>query len=224
MPLPTKGADRAQELAERALGVNPSFVPAHLVVADLALDEDRRAEAMDAVKQALCVNPQSLEALSLQAAMAFLDDRTADFETLVQGPGDQPASTARCIASSARRRRGTTGSTRAVELPQKALALDPQNARASADLGTHLLRTGDEAGGARRARAAFRADPYDVVTYNLLGLLDSLERSRPSQDGDLTFRLHPDEAPVLREHALPLAREALATLGERRTSRRRARS
>ena len=35
------------------------------------------------------------------------------------------------------------------------------------------------------------------------------------QDGILTFRLHPDEAPVLREHALPLARDALRRLSER---------
>ena len=31
----------------------------------------------------------------------------------------------------------------------------------------------------------------------------------------MTFRLHPDEAAVLREHAIPLAHAALSTLGER---------
>ena len=60
-----------------------------------------------------------------------------------------------------------------------------------------------------------RADPYDVVTYNLLGLLDSLERFETVDDGVVTMRLHPDEAPVLREHALPLARKALDTLAAR---------
>src|SRR4029450_9579841 len=62
---------------------------------------------------------------------------------------------------------------------------------------------------------AFKADPYDVVAYNLLGLLDSLESFTTVQDGIVTFRLHPDEAPVLREHALPLARGALRKLSER---------
>ena len=104
---------------------------------------------------------------------------------------------------------------RAVELTRKALALDPQNSRASADLGTHLLRTGDETGARAALDKAFKADPYDVVAYNLLGLLDSLESFTTVQDGILTFRLHPDEAPVLREHALPLARDALRRLSER---------
>src|SRR4030095_8237164 len=51
--------------------------------------------------------------------------------------------------------------------------------------------------------------------YNLLGLLDNLERFDTSEDGVVTLRLHPDEAPVLREHALRLARKALDTLGAR---------
>ena len=72
----------ARDLAERALTVNPSFVPAHLVLAELALDEDHEADAGAALEKALAVNPSSLEALSLQAAMAFLDDRTADLDAL----------------------------------------------------------------------------------------------------------------------------------------------
>jgi len=205
----------AKELAGRALGVNPSFVPAHLVLADLALDEDRRADANDAITQALNVNPQSLEALSRQAAIAMLDDRESDFETLV----------ARVLAinpkfSEVYRIAGAQAARhyrfeRAVELTKKALAIDPQNSRASADLGTHLLRTGDEGAARTALDKAFKADPYDVVAYNLLGLLDSLESFSTVQDGILTFRLHPDEAPVLREHALPLARDALRTLSER---------
>ena len=73
----------ARELAARALGLNPSLVPAHLVLADLALDEDHRDEARAAIEQALAVNPSSLDALSRKAAIAMLDDRTADFDALV---------------------------------------------------------------------------------------------------------------------------------------------
>jgi tetratricopeptide (TPR) repeat protein len=205
----------AKELAERALGVNPSFVPAHLVVADLALDEDRRADAMEAVKQALSVNPQSLEALSLQAAIAFLDDRAADFEDTVQrvlAINPKYGEVYRVAGAQAARHYRFSD---AVVLTRKALALDPQNARASADLGTHLLRTGDEQAARAALDRAFKADPYDVVAYNLLGLLDSLESFTTVQDGILTFRLHPEEAPVLKEHALPLARDALRRLSER---------
>ncbi len=37
------------------------------------------------------------------------------------------------------------------------------------------MRTGDERNARRALEIAFRADPFDVVTYNLLGLLDTLD-------------------------------------------------
>ena len=62
------------------------------------------------------------------------------------------------------------------------------------------MRTGDERGARRALETAFRADPYDVVTYNLLGLLDTLDDFETIRDGDLVIRLHPDEAGVMREY------------------------
>src|SRR4051794_9815431 len=70
----------AREIASRALAVNPSFVPAHLLLAELALDEAERGAAGEAIREAVAVNPSSLETLSLEASTAFLDDRTADFD------------------------------------------------------------------------------------------------------------------------------------------------
>lgn len=207
--------ETARELAARALGLNPSLVSAHLVLADLALDEDQRDQAREAIEQALAVNPSSLEALSRKAAIAWLEDRTSDFERLVArvhainpGHGD----VFRIAGAQAARHYRFD---QAAELTRKALALEPGNVRASAELGLHLLRTGDEPGARAALDRAFRADPYDLVTYNLLGLLDSLERFETVDDGLVTLRMHPDEAPVLREHALPLARKALDTLGAR---------
>jgi len=205
----------ARELVARALSLNQFLVPAYLVLADLALDEDHRDEARTAVEQALAVNPSSLEALSRKAAIALIEDRTADFEGLVNAVlainpryGDVYRVAG---AQAARHYRFDT----AAILARKALLIEPGNVRASAELGVHLLRTGDEPGARAALDTAFRADPYDVVTYNLLGLLDSLDRFETVDDGVVTMRLHPDEAPVLREHALPLARLALDTLAAR---------
>jgi tetratricopeptide (TPR) repeat protein len=202
----------ARDLIARALTVNPNYLPAHLALADLALDEDRRDEAAGAVKSALSVNPSSLDALSFQAALAYLNDRTTDFDAsvarvLALNPhfGDVYRVTA---AQAARHYRFEA----AVALNRKALAIEPGNVRAAADLGTDLLRTGDEAAARSLLDRVFKADPYDVVSYNLLGLLDSLESFQTSQSELVTLRLHPDEAPVLGEHALPLADQALETL------------
>ena len=100
----------------------------------------------------------------------------------------------------------------AVEFARKAVAVDRENWRAHAELGGHLMRTGDERGARRSLETAFRADPYDVVTYNLLGLLDTLDGFETLREGDMVIRLHKDEAGVMREYVPQLAREALAKL------------
>jgi tetratricopeptide (TPR) repeat protein len=102
----------------------------------------------------------------------------------------------------------------AVALTRRALEIDDESTRAHADLGMHLLRTGDEAEARRSLETAFEADPYDVVTFNLLAMLDTVDTFETMRDGDLVVRLHPDEAGVMREHVMPLARQALDTLSE----------
>ena len=67
-----------------ALKVNPNSVPAHLLQAELALDDRERDAARESIKKALAVNPNSLEARSLVAAIARLDDQSAEFEKLSQ--------------------------------------------------------------------------------------------------------------------------------------------
>jgi tetratricopeptide (TPR) repeat protein len=78
----------------------------------------------------------------------------------------------------------------------------------------HLLRTGDEAGARRALERSFKDDPYNRFTFNSLDLLDTLDTFETIRDGDIVIRFHPDEAAVMREHALPLAKEALATLSK----------
>jgi tetratricopeptide (TPR) repeat protein len=161
------------------------------------------------------VNPSSLEARSLLAALSFLQGDSAGFEAEVArvlAVNPRYASVFRVAGEQAAHHYRFDD---AVALARRAVALDAEDARARADLGMHLLRTGDEPGAREALDAAFRLDPYDVVTYNLLGLLDTLDSFVTIEDGPIVMRLHPDEAAVLREHALPLARDALRTLSAR---------
>ena len=41
---------------------------------------------------------------------------------------------------------------------------------------SHLLRTGDEPAARAALEAAFKADPFNAVTKNLLDLLDTLDK------------------------------------------------
>jgi len=200
---------------DRALKVNPNSVPAHLLAAEIALDDRKRDDARASVQRALKVNPNSVEAHALEAAIDFLEGKTTAFEAQVQQvlkvnpvygevyrvAGDHLARNYRFDE--------------AVDMVRKGLALDDANARAHADLGKHLLRTGDEPGARRALERAFKDDPFDQQTFNSLTLLDTLDKFETITDGDLIFRFDPSEAAVMREHAIPLAKEAMATLSKK---------
>jgi cellulose synthase operon protein C len=206
---------QAMALAKRALEVNPSSVDAQLFIAGQALDADRKNDARQALEKALAVNPSSLEAHAQLAAILYVEDKQQEFDaavakTLAIAPkyGDVFRAAGELAAHNYR-------FDEAVALTRRALTLDPQNPRTLADLGIHLLRTGDEAGARAALDASFKLDPFDIVTFNLLAMLDTLDKFVTLRDGDIVMRLHKDEAPVLQEYAIPLARQALTTLAGR---------
>ena len=205
----------ARKLAQQVLAINPQSTGARVLLAELALDDTKRPEATVELGLALAVNPNHFEALALTAAVAWLDKRTADYTAATDAVlklNPTYGEVFRVVgAQSARNYRFEE----AAELVRRAIAIDRENMRAYADLGAHLMRTGDERGARRALETAFRVDPYDVVTYNLLGLLDTLDGFETIRDGDLVIRLHPDEAGVMREYVPALAREALAALSKR---------
>jgi tetratricopeptide (TPR) repeat protein len=204
----------AKEAIERALKTNPSYVPAHLLAAEIALDERRRDDAKGSIDAALKVNPNSLDARSLQATVALLEGREADFERQAQevltiNPvyGDVYRTAGDHLARNYR-------FDEAVAMTRRAVTIDPASARAHADLGLHLMRTGDEPAARTSLEAAFKGDPFNssFLTKNLLTLLDELDTFETITDGKIVIRFHPSEVGVMREYALPLAKESLATL------------
>jgi tetratricopeptide (TPR) repeat protein len=205
----------AKAALDAALKLNPKSVPALLLQAEMAIDDRQREAAGKLISQALEVNPNSLEALSLQAAVAFLDDRTADFEALVKKTlainptyGD-----AYRIAGSHAGRNYRFDE--AAALTRRALITEPDSSNAMIDLGSHLLRTGDESEARLILDQAFKLDPFHDTTKNSLELLDTLDKFVTITEGDMVIRLDPQEAAVMREQIVPLAKEALDTLSKR---------
>jgi tetratricopeptide (TPR) repeat protein len=206
---------QAVTLAKRALEVNPSYVDAMVFLAAEAADAGHHDEAKETLDKALGINPSSLDAHALRGAVAFVEDHSQDFEAeaakvLALSPtyGEVYLTAGELAAHNYR-------FDEAVELTRRALALDPANYRAQADLGIQLLRTGDEPGARAALDASFKADPYNKLTYNLLQMMDTLEKFVTVRDGDLVIRMHKDEAPVLQEYAVPLAHQALNTMSAR---------
>ncbi len=201
--------------AQAALKINPNSVDAHVFIASRAVDASKRDDARQSLARALEVNPNSLDARSLIAGLAYVEDRTADFEAEVQrvhaiAPkyGDVFRVAGEMAASNYR-------FDEAAALTRRAVEFEPRNPRALADLGVHLLRTGDEPGARQALDAAFKIDPFNVVTYNLLQMMDTLDTFVTSKEGDLVLKMHKDEAPLLGEYAMALGQQALNTLSKR---------
>ena len=209
---------QAVQLAEQALAINPSYVAAHVFLSAQLADAGKRDEARARIEKALAVNPSSLEARSILAAMEYVEDKIPAFEAevgrvlaIAPGHGEVYRVAGEMTAHLYR-------FDEAVALTRRALELDPDNARALADLGTHLLRTGDEPAARRALEGSFEIDGFDAVTYNLLQMMDTLDTFVTVEDRGavpIVLRMHPDEAPVMQEGVLALAREALDTLSKR---------
>ncbi len=205
----------AVKMVKQALEINPSSVPAHLFLAGEAADAGHRDEARKSLQRALEVNPSSLEAHSLMAALAFIEDKPAEYEEEI----------AKALAINPRygeayRVVGEFAShnfryDEATELGRKAIALDPGNPRIAGDLGIHLLRSGDEGAARAQLEASFKADPYSQVTFNLLMMMDNLDKFVTLRDGNLVVRMDKFEAGVIGDQAIALSHQALDTLSKR---------
>ena len=205
----------AERAAQRALELNPSDVAAHLFLAEAAVMEDKKDAAREFIKKAQSVNPNSLEAHALEAAINYVEGNDADYKAAVNA-----ALKINALYGEAFRVVGEVTARyyrfeEAAEQTRRAIAIDRENPRAQADLGSHLMRTGDERNARRALEAAFRIDPYDAITYNLLQLLDQLDTFQTITDGDLIIKLHPDEVGVMREYVPALSRQAIDTLSKK---------
>ncbi len=202
----------AAEAAGKALDIDPNLPDAQLLLAQLDLDNTRFDSARERIAAVLKVNDSDLDARSLLAAIEYVRSGREAFDKEAQrvlaispGYGEVYRVAADLAARNYR-------FDEAVALTREAVALDPGNTRAFGDLGMHLMRTGDETDARRALDRAFQDDPFDKVTYNLLTLLDTLQKFDVVHDGDLTFKFQPDETAVLRQYAIPLAHDALRTL------------
>ena len=202
----------AAAAAMKALEIDPTLDSAHLLLAQLDLDNSRPESARERIDKVLAINPEHLDARALLAAMAYVKGDRAAYDAEVRrvlaiNPqfGEVYRATADLTARNYR-------FDEAVTLAREAITMNPDSARAHAELGMHLLRTGDEPEARRALERSFNADAFNRVTYNLLMMLDKLEKFTVVEAGDVVVKMDPAEAPVLKEYAVPLAQEALKVL------------
>ena len=213
--LANENPPQARASADRALEINPAHVDTHLFIAEQELGDGNTELARESIDRALDVNPRSLEARAMVAAMAYLEDRQEDFDAEVARVLEINPSYGDVYRVAGNHTARAYRFDEAVALVRQALELDPNNTRAYAELGMHLLRTGDEPGARDALERAFKDDPFDVITFNLLSMMDTLDEFETLERGDVIVRLHPDEVGVLGEYVLTLAQQALDELSAR---------
>lgn len=211
--------DEDAEASEAALEKAGSLAPNHpdvwLLTAERRLMAEDRARAAEALDKVAAVRPGTYEEIALRAAVTYANGDIAAADAIV----------ARAVAANPTFVDGYlslgTQAARAYRFEdaaayaRKAVALEADNPAAHADLGLYLMRTGDEAPAREELERAFRLDPFDTVTFNLLQLLDTLATFVEVESGPFIFKFPKAEAEVLKPYALPLADLAYKTFAER---------
>ena len=205
----------AEKAVQQALALDPDVVDAHLLKARLELDKSDREAAKAAIAKAKAINPVSLDALALSGAVAYVEDRHADLQQEVAAALKINPRFSGAYRVPAELAAANYRFEEAVALSRKALEIDPNDVLALSALGVQLLRTGDEAEAREVLEKSFSIDKYDQTTYNLLTMLDSLDKFDVTTDGDIIFKSHPSETAIMREYVAPLAQQALEIFSEK---------
>lgn len=100
----------------------------------------------------------------------------------------------------------------AIEMYEKAIAIDPDDAVALSGLGTTRSRLAEMASAKPALEKSFKLDPYNVWTGNLLSLFDSYKDYALLKTEHFKIRLHKDDAQIVGPYATELAEKAYEAL------------
>ncbi|MBZ0255228.1 hypothetical protein K8I31_04155 [bacterium] len=199
---------RFDEMMARLRAHYPNNFNAWRIEIEQRLDLGDTEKAFEAIDKALNINPNHLQIRSLKAAAYFLDD---DVEAMKKEQAQVLSFNPVCsdvfqvpgrIAS--RHYRFKEGAA----LQEQALDVNPDDHQARAEYALNLLRLGDDESGKNNLESAFKADPYNVQSYNLLQMLDSLNNFVSIERGPFILQLPKDERAILADDMFGLLQEA----------------
>ncbi len=176
---------------------------------ELALDGEEFAAAAARAAEIRRTNPRDGGAAALVAAAALVLDDRAGYERerdrhLLDHPGDGDFFAFVAEALIRQRRYDEARAT-----AEEGVRADPRHARCQSTLGTTLLRLGDEPAGLEALRRAWKRDPYDVRTYNLLNLFEKVIPARYTtvETAHLRFRVEPAARAAIESVVAPFLEE-----------------
>jgi tetratricopeptide (TPR) repeat protein len=198
-----------------ALNVNPDYVEARTLHAEMLLSLEDYAGAQADLDRALKVNPTAERTLAVAAAIKFLRHDQAGYEALRQralatNPGDADLYITLAELAANVRLYGP-----AADFAKQAVALDAKAWRAWGVLGNNQLRLGQIDAGKKSLETSFAGDPYSVWVKNTLDLLDTYKNYDLIASNNFQFMIEKDEAPLLSVYLKALAEQAYATFSKK---------
>ena len=194
--------DAAEHHVDEALKVNPKLGGAYFVLAGIRLRDMELAKADKEADAGLKFDPEDLDLLSMKAAVRFLSDDPsglAQAEAKVLKLNPEYSRMYRIIGDYADWEHRYDD---IVKMMKKAVQIDPDDAKAYAQLGLNLIRAGDEPDALTALRTAFDKDPFNVRVFNTLNLYEKvIPREYTTVKYKLfTIRYKKDEKPVLERY------------------------
>ena len=208
-------ADKANAALKKALELNPKHVDSLLFQADNLLDREDYDKAEELLAQVLEVNPRHALAFAYRAAIAHLKgDRAKEEESRRQALGSwttNPQVDHLIGQKLSQNYRFAEGA----KYQRRALRFDGGYRPAHEQLCQDLLRLGKEDEGWQLADQVFKADPYNVLAYNLVTLHDTVSKFRTLRNDHFQLRMDEHEARIYGDRALRLLERGRQKLCEK---------
>ncbi len=210
------GDKKAQKFLKKALQTNPGFLPALLSRAKQQLVERNYEEAWKTIQDGMKANDRSPHILALKATYHYVQKEKSKFKD------------ARNRALQVNPKFGTLYSLLAEVVSKqhqypladkfykKATSLNPHLWTVTRDRGMNATRLGNEKEGKKLIQKAFENNPFDVLSYNFLELLDKLESSFNTYDlPGYKVRIHKSESEYAKPYIFRLLRRARRDMRKR---------
>jgi cellulose synthase operon protein C len=192
----------AEEMAQKALELDPKLVEAQELMARLALEDNNDEKAAAEAKKAIALDAQSVQAKAILATMDWLADKK---ETQWDPHDARGYETAGHFFTLNRRY------AEAIEFYQKALALDPQLFTARSQMAINLMRLGQDQEAYAQLKLCWDNGFQDTATKNSLTLLDSYKNFVTFKTDTTILRLNKREADLLHPYIEDEMKRVIAT-------------
>lgn len=200
---------------DETLERNPRHVPALVFKAEWLTDLDDFVGAQEALNSALAINPSSPAAWAQQALLCRLHGNEAGAEKAraraLQPWPQNPEVDYRIGTGLGRNYRFAE----AIESLRTAIAMDPMHLPSHFELGSNLLRFGEEKTGWNHIERVHLRDPYHVAAFNLMTLKATMQSMTTLSRGGVNVRMPRLDREVYGQRALDLAAKARKTFIEK---------